>query len=242
MQCPYRYKNEPSTRATADHFVYGHLMHTMVQEFCKFDLTNEDANIRQEELWKAMWLLDIYPQYRDVIEPYFELLYQNGPYKALATNVKCFIEIEAWPILFCLHGEFDMLAETGVEITEWWYKRRKKAIIDFKFSQSEWKEDKIGWLFQKYLYPYLFCEDRWWEDIDYFEYCVMTKHQKWWKTRPRLQRFREEINKEHIKTKVRSIIIAYLTAMYKNEFIYRIDDHCYTCSIKNAWMCEAWNK
>jgi hypothetical protein len=36
----------------------------------------------------------------------------------------------------------------------------KKAIIDLKFSKSEWKQEKADSLRQRYLYPYLFCADR----------------------------------------------------------------------------------
>ena len=242
MQCPYRYKNEIQTKSTADHFVYGHLMHTMMQEFCKFDLTNDDDKIRQKELSKAMELLDLYPQYKDVIEPYFELMYAEWPYKAIATNVKVFLEVEAWPILFCITGEFDMVVETMREKLEWWFERRRKGIVDFKFPKWEWKENKIDWLFQKYLYTYLRCEERGRDDMDFFEYCIMTKHQKWWVTRPRMQKFREEINKSYVSSKIRSIIVAYLTATYKEEFIHKIADHCFTCSIRNSGSCDARNK
>jgi hypothetical protein len=61
----------------------------------------------------------------------------------------------------------------------------------------------------------------------------LTKHQKQWRTRPRIQKFRTEIDKQLFESKFKSAVVAFLMAYHKNNYETKLWTHCYTCKLKS---------
>lgn len=221
MNCQVRYNAEPPSKSSEDYFVFGHVMHTLVQQYCSIDKSSKE--------WyaKAFGLLKLYPEYLDVIEPYFELVHPLW-LDPVITNAKMYLEIELGQYLIILTWEIDMLVNNG---------NGRFGIVDFKFPQSEWDNDDFK--LQKVLYPYLVWHTYGFDRLDYFEYIIMTKHHDRKKRyRPRLQQFRTQIIREEVELQAVKSLKAFAIAQRKNEYKHSKWQHCFTCKLKSE--CPMW--
>lgn len=112
--------------------------------------------------------------------------YIHNIYNVTLTEVKLYVEVEVWDILFILTGSADALSQNQ----DWTF-----SVLDWKTSRAEYGLDDVEGKIQKYTYPWIIAQTIWREHLRDFSYLVTTKHMA-----PRCQRIPIHINDSGKKT------------------------------------------
>lgn len=233
--CPYMYKFQPPKMDNEEALVFWTTVDAILWAF-----------IVGKDNWYALSdiLLQQNPDaaahavYYQNMHKYQEYLKDKTP---ICTHIKMTYEIEMWDYLVVLSWEMDVLFKNN----EW-----KFIIADWKTSKVERDQEQFNSKIQKYLYPFLFSQYVWRENIESFDYLDFTKHaipkpKKDWSpsTRewPRLAIRSYKPEQKYIEDYMFNLFDYYCRSLDDNLFIPKQDNCCFYCKLRST-TCPVYNQ
>lgn len=199
--CPYAFKfgwgYTPKTKEkhieNERGLFFGNKFHEYLQSYALNAWTKDELNKNQyqiiEQALKKTYEEKEFLHAMKMISAWvtmYDYLHTHDIYNVISTEVKLYVEVEVWDILFILTGSADALSLNK----DWTY-----SVLDWKTSRNEYGLEDVEGKIQKYTYPWIIAKTLWRENLRDFSYLVTTKHMT-----PRCQRIPIHINDSGKKT------------------------------------------
>lgn len=212
LNCAFRFRYEPEADPNSEAFKFGSALHKLVEMYVQWtenqtavDMILNPRWVKERKMLKAMT-----EKFMQHIEER-KLTYILSEYSML----KQFNKDEETDTT--LEGTFDLLFQD---------EDGKYIVIDIKTASSNWTQEHIDGVYQKYIYPALI-EWNTWLHIDKFEYRILKKT-----LTPSIQEVVYDVEPD-VKDKVTNYIWEYNEALQSLQFAPKRPNYaCFFCKVK----------
>lgn len=212
LNCPFRFRYEPEADPNSEAFKFGTTLHKLVEIYVQW-IENQTA----VDMLLYPWWVKERKMLKAITEEFIKQIQERNLRYILSeySTLKQFNENDEQSTT--LEGTFDLLFQD---------KDGKHVIIDIKTASSNWTQEHINGVYQKYIYPALI-EWNTWLHIDRFEYWIAKKT-----LTPTIQQVVYEVEPD-VKDKVERFIDEYNEAEETLLFYPKRPNYaCFFCKIK----------